>query len=104
MLRAHLPHSLRKRRDQSVTVSHSTGIRLEGIVIREIVQAKSPSTRAPLIVAPYGDDERTVGSIEQLVRDEIGMSISPPRCIRARDEDVLCDVHERRASAVRERD
>jgi hypothetical protein len=102
MLRTHLSHPIRKRRDYSVTVFQPAGIRLERPVIGEIIQAKSASTRAPLTVASYCDNEGPVGGIEQLIRNEIGMGIPPPRGIFARDKDILRDVHECGTSAVRE--
>jgi hypothetical protein len=93
MLRAHLSHPLRKCRDDSIPILNSAGVRLERRVIGEIIQPEGESTCAPLTVTSYRDDKRPVGSVEQLVRNQIGMSISPPRRIFARDEDVLRDVH-----------
>jgi hypothetical protein len=101
MLRAHLLYPFGECRDNSVTASHSTRIRLQRLVLSKTVETKRSRTCVPLTVTSYSDDERTVGCIEQLVRNQIGVSISPSRCIPARNENVLCDVHKRCPSAVR---
>ena len=62
------------------------------------------SARAPLRIVADGDDERPIARLEQLVRNEIRMSVPPPLRLLAADERVLRDVHQRGARASGERD
>src|SRR5205823_4081035 len=104
MLRAHLTHAVRQRRDDTFAIRNPTRVRAQRIILGEITKAQSVCARAPLSVAPDSNDERSVRRLKKLIRNEIGVRVSPSFCIATRYKNVLRYVHQRRASAVCQRD
>ena len=59
-----------------------------------MVETEGTRAGAPLPIASDSDDEWPVGSIEQLIRNEIRVRVTPPFGVDAGNEHVLRDIHE----------
>lgn len=102
MLRTHFSYALSKCCRYAIPILHSTGVGGESFVFGEIVETEGARACLPLPIAPNRDDERPIRRLEQLIRDEIRMGVSPSLGVSAGNQNVLRDVHERGTRTVRQ--
>ena len=69
-------------------------------VVRELVSSSAFGAGTPLRIVTDGDDHRSVRRVEELVRDEVRVRVSPSRAARVRLTSAFCATFTSAASAL----
>src|SRR6185503_2711712 len=97
-----LNHFLSDCRDDSLAARKTTSICRKRIIIDKIGQLESTSTCFPLRIISDSNNHRTISSMKELIRNKIGMLISPAPGFTASNESILRNIDQRCRRARRQ--